>query len=124
MNRKLFAMALVVCVAALAHAEGQGNSQKTAGKGNGKKAMNLEEFCAMQKRMAEKKGRKYDQAKAEARFKKLDTNKDGKVSPDERAAARKKNKKQKAAVPEVPQPAAEKSKCSQGACPAPTTPKK
>ena len=67
---------------------------------------------------------RYDQAKAEKKFKKLDTNKDGKVSDKELAAARNKNKKQKAEAQKAAQAAAEKSKCSQGACPAPATPKK
>jgi hypothetical protein len=83
-------LALVVCVATALQAgesEKKGEGKKGHGKGTSK-----EQFVAQQKRMAKKKGKEFDQAKAEKRFNKLDANKDGKLSADEKPQGKGKGK--------------------------------
>jgi len=87
--KKWFVLALIACVA-LGVQAGEG---KKKGEGKRGKDVTKEQFVARQKKMAEKKGTEFDQAKAEARFVKLDKNKDGKLSPDEKP--QKKGKKEK-----------------------------
>ncbi len=86
--KKWFILALMVCVAAAVQAEGK----KGDGSKKGKKELNKEEFCVMQKRMAEKNGKEYNQAAAEQRFEMLDKNKDGKLSASERPSGKNKGK--------------------------------
>jgi hypothetical protein len=89
--KKWFVMALLVCVAAAVQAaEGEGK-KKGEGKGGD---VTKAQFVAQQKKMAEKKGTEFDQAKADATFAKLDKNSDGKLSADEKPAG--KGKKEKA----------------------------
>jgi hypothetical protein len=66
--------------------------EKGEGKGD-KKPITKEAYVANQQKMAEKKGVEADLAKIEARFEKLDKNKDGKLSKDE--MPKKKDKKNK-----------------------------
>lgn len=62
--------------------------------GEGKNAeITKAQFVAQQKAMAEKKGMEFDQAAAEAKFNKLDKNKDGKLTGAEKP--KKKGKKEK-----------------------------
>lgn len=86
--KKWFVLALIACVAVGVQA-GEG---KKKGEGKGK-VVTKEQFVAQQKKMAEKKGVEFDLAKAEARFKKLDKNKDGKLTADEKPQRGKKGKK-------------------------------
>ena len=85
--KKLFILALIVAVAGMAQAGEEGKK-----KGEGKD-VTKEQFVAQQKKMAEKKGTEYDQAKADARFDKMDKNKDGKLSADEKGKGKGKGKK-------------------------------
>lgn len=78
--QKWILAAIIVSVAAFAQA-------KPA------KEVTLEKYIAQQKKNAEKKGREFDQAKVEKRFKKLDVNGDGKLTAEEKAAGSKKKKK-------------------------------
>lgn len=87
--KKWFVLALIVCVAGFVQA-GEKSDKKGADKG---KDTSKEQFVASQKKMAEKKGNEFDQAKAEARFDKMDKNKDGVLTADEKPA--KKPKKEK-----------------------------
>ena len=93
--KKWFVLALMVCVAAAVQADqgaGKNGNASKKGKNHGQKDMTKEQFFAQQKRMAEKKGRVYSQATAEKRFNKLDTNKDGILTAEERANGKNKNK--------------------------------
>lgn len=99
--KKWFVLALIACVAVGVQA-GEGESKKK-GKGEGK-TVTKEKFIANQKKMAEKKGTEFDQAKSEARFDKMDKNQDGKLTADEKPQKKgkgkgkeKKEKKEKAA---------------------------
>jgi hypothetical protein len=88
--KKWFVLALIVCVAAAVQAgEGEG---KKKGKGQGKE-LTKEEYVAQQKKMSEKKGTEFDQAKVESRFDKMDKNDDGKLTPDEKGKGKGKKKK-------------------------------
>jgi hypothetical protein len=89
--KKWFVLALIVCVSAAVQA-GEGEAKKK-GAAKGGKEVSKEQFVAQQKNMAEKKGTEFDQAKSEARFAKMDKNKDGKLSPDEKPQKGKKGKK-------------------------------
>ena len=89
--KKWFILALIVCFGAAVQA-GEEGKKKGEDKGKGKD-VTKEAFVANQKKMAEKKGTEFDQAKSEARFEKLDKNKDGKLSADEKPAKKKKQKK-------------------------------
>jgi hypothetical protein len=86
--KKWFVLALIACMAVGVQA-GEGADKK---KGEGK-PVSKEQFVAQQKKMAEKKGTEYDQAKAEAKFDKMDKNQDGKLTADEKP--KKKGKKGK-----------------------------
>jgi hypothetical protein len=90
--KKWFVLALIVCVAAAVQAgEGEG---KKKGKGKGKGGdVTKEQFIERAKKTAEKKGTEFDQAKVEKRFDRLDANKDGKLSPDEKGKGAGKKKK-------------------------------
>ena len=90
-----------VCVSIEAGEEGK---KKGAGQG---KPMNKEQFMAQQQKMAENKGVEFDQAAAEARFEKMDKNKDGILTPDEKG--KKKGQKKKAEPEEAPADAPEES---------------
>ncbi len=80
--KKWFVLALIACVAVAARAgEGEGKKNND-GAGQGKE-VSKEQFIAKQKKMAEKKGVEYDAAKAEARFTKMDKDKDGKLTGEE-----------------------------------------
>ncbi|MDF7825622.1 hypothetical protein P4B35_16465 [Pontiellaceae bacterium B12227] len=88
--KKWFVLALIACVAVGVQA-GEGEKK---GKGKGEsKPVTKEMFVAQQKKMAEKKGTEFDQAKSEAKFDKLDKNKDGTLTADEKP--QKKGKKGK-----------------------------
>ncbi|VGO16563.1 hypothetical protein PDESU_05154 [Pontiella desulfatans] len=89
--KKWFVLALIACVAVAVQA-GEGKKKDGDAKQGGKD-VTKEQFVAQQKKMAEKKGTEFDQAKAEAKFDKMDKNKDGKLSADEKPA--KKPKKEK-----------------------------
>ncbi len=83
--KKWFVLAMIACVAVVVQAgDGEGKG-KNEGKGKGGD-VTKEQFIAQQKKMAEKKGMEFDQAKAEKKFENLDKNKDGKLSPDEKPA--------------------------------------
>ncbi len=88
MKKWLFA-ALVGCVAVAVQAEE--GTQKEKGKKDG--SVTKAQYVENQRKMAEKKGQEFDQAKTEARFDKMDTNKDGVLSPEEKAHAQKKKEK-------------------------------
>ncbi|VGO20725.1 EF-hand domain-containing protein [Pontiella sulfatireligans] len=93
--KKWFVLAMIVC-AAVAVQAGEGK-KKGADKGKAPgKDVTKEQFCAQQKKMAEKKGSEFDQAKVEAKFAKLDKNKDGKLSADEKPSKGKGKKQKKA----------------------------
>lgn len=97
--KKWFVFALVIGVASLVRAQGEGGGPGTGGgpgdggsKGGPPKvekgkmpprSITKEQFIAFQKRMAERRGTKFDQSAAEARFNKMDKNKDGVLSGDE-----------------------------------------
>ena len=90
---KWMVFALAVCVAvALQAGEGQKKGQDK-GQGQGKE-VSKEQFMAQQKKMAEKKGVEFDEAKAEARFKKMDKNGDGVLQPEEKGKKKGKGKGQ------------------------------
>ena len=88
--KKWFVLALIACVAVAVQA-GEGK-KKGEGKGKGTGEVTKEKFVAQQKKMAEKKGIEFDQAKVEARFDKMDKNKDGKLSADEKPQPKGKGK--------------------------------
>ena len=87
--KKWFVLALIVCVAGAIQA-GEDGAKKGKGKG---KEVTKEQYVAQQKKMAEKKGNEFDQAKAEAKFDKADKNADGKLTADEKSMGKKKGKK-------------------------------
>jgi hypothetical protein len=80
--KKWFVLALIAGVAIGVQAGDGADKKKDDGKGEGK-PVTKEMFVANQKKMAEKKGIEFDQAAAEAKFKKMDKNKDGKLTGDE-----------------------------------------
>ena len=80
--KKWYVLPLIACVAVGVQA-GDGAGKKK-GEGKGAKEVTKEQFVAQQKKMATKKGTEFDQAKADAKFDKLDKNKDGKLSADEK----------------------------------------
>lgn len=80
--RILTVVAMVLGVAALAQAAPK------AAKGQTKEA-----YCKAIKKKMEKKGAKFDAAKVEAKFAKLDVNKDGIMTKAERKAGAKPKKK-------------------------------
>ncbi len=80
--QKWIIAALVVSVAAFAQA-----------KPKDKGPVNLEKYLAQAKKQAEKRGREFDQAKTEKKFKKLDADGDGTLTAEEKAAGSKKKKK-------------------------------
>ena len=87
--KKWFVLALIACVAVAVQAgEGKKKGQE---KGQGKD-ISKEKYIANQKKMAEKKGIEFDQAKVEKHFDRMDANKDGKLSPDEKPQRGKKGK--------------------------------
>ena len=86
--KKWFVLALIACVAVAV----QAGEDKKKDEGKDKKqssAVSKEQFVAQQKKMAEKKGKEFDQAKVEARFDKLDKNKDGKLTDEEKPQGKK-----------------------------------
>lgn len=89
--KKWFVMAMIVCLAAAVQAaEGEGK-KKGEGKGKGKGGdVTKEQFVANAKKQAEAKGAAFEQAKVEARFEKMDKNKDGVLSGDEKQQPKKK----------------------------------
>ena len=88
--KKGYVLALIACVAIGVQA---GDAAK---KGNGKgKPVSKEKYVAQQKKMADKKGIEFEQAKIERKFNKLDKNKDGKLSADEKPQAKGKKSKGK-----------------------------
>lgn len=93
--KKWLAVALFVCVAvAVQAAEGEGK-KKGQDKGKGGD-VTKEQFIAQAKKQAETKGTAFDQAKAEEKFNKMDKNKDGVLSADEKAQGGKKKEKKSA----------------------------
>ncbi len=81
--KKWLILAVIVCVGVVVQAaEGEG---KKKDKGGGSD-VTKEQYVASAKKRAEKKGKDFNQAKVEATFDKLDANKDGKLSADERPA--------------------------------------
>ena len=54
------------------------------------KPMNLKQYLETQKAQAEKKDKTFDQAASEEKFKKMDADGDGIVTPEEKAASKKK----------------------------------
>ena len=79
--KKWFVLALIVCFAGAVQAGDDAKKNENKGKN---KDVTKEAFVANQKKMAEKKGTEFDQAKAEAAFDKKDKNKDGVLSGDEK----------------------------------------
>jgi hypothetical protein len=95
------------CIAALCASIQAGEEGKKKGEGQGK-PMTKEQFVAQQQKMAEKKGAEFDQAAAEARFEKMDKNKDGVLTPDEKGKKKGQQKDAKKEEPaEAPEDAAE-----------------
>jgi hypothetical protein len=92
--KKWFVIALIACVAIGAQAAGSECDAKAAPKGKAKgKEMTKEQFVAMQKKKAEKKGKEFDLAAVEKRFDKMDKNGDGKLCEAEKPAKKKGQKK-------------------------------
>jgi hypothetical protein len=92
--KKWFVLALIACVAVAVQA-GEGKKKGDAKKGG--KDITKEQYVANAKKQAEKKGAEFDQAKVEARFDKMDKNKDGKLSADEKPQRKGKKKGEKKA---------------------------
>jgi hypothetical protein len=92
--KKWFVLALIICVAGAVQA-GEGEEAKKKGKGG--RDVSKEQFVAQQKKMAEKKGTEFDQAKAESKFDKADKNADGKLTADEKSKGKGKKKGKKPA---------------------------
>lgn len=92
--KKWFVLALIACVAIGVQAA-EGDAKK---KGKGKGAaepVTKEMYVAKMKKNAEKRGTEFDQAKAEAKFDKLDKNKDGKLGADEKPPKKEKKGSEK-----------------------------
>ncbi|WP_372806635.1 hypothetical protein [Pontiella sp.] len=88
--KKWLVMAMIACVAVAVQA-GEGEKK---GKGESKpKDVTKAQFVAQQKKMAEKKGTEFDQAAVEAKFDKMDKNKDGKLTADEKPTKKPKKAK-------------------------------
>ena len=90
--KKWFILAMIVCVSAAVTA---GEDKKTDSKAK-KKETTKESYVAWKKADAEKAGKKFDQAAAEAHFDKRDKNKDGKLTGDEKGKPKKDKKKKDA----------------------------
>jgi hypothetical protein len=88
---KWITLALIVCVAGAV----QAGDDASKGKKKGKREPTKEQFVAMQKKSAEKKGTEFDLAAAEAKFVKLDKNADGKLNADEKTSGKGKKKGKK-----------------------------
>ncbi len=91
--KKWMILALILCIGAAVQAEETKDKKKQKGP---KEPVTKEQYIAQQKKMAEKKGTEFDQAKVEAQFKKLDKNGDGKLSTKEQPARKGKKKEKKA----------------------------
>jgi hypothetical protein len=76
--KKYLIIALLACVPAFVQAE----PQKKAPKGG----TTLEQFEETRKKSAKKNGNKYNEKKTHEIFKKMDVNKDGFATPDEKKA--------------------------------------
>ena len=85
--KKWLAVALFACVAVAVQA-GEGEGKKKGQGGDTTK----EQYIAQAKKQAETKGTEFDQAKVEAKFDKMDTNKDGVLSGDEKSQGKAKGK--------------------------------
>lgn len=84
-----FVLVLIVCIAGAVRAEEAGEKKEE------KKGTTKEQYIEYRKKQAAEKGTEFDQAKAEAYFDKIDTDKDGIMSPEEKAK-KKADKKKKA----------------------------
>jgi len=73
---KWITTALIVCLCEAVQAAEEGEKKV--------RELNKKQFVSAQRRLHEKKGLEFDQAKVEARFDQLDKNGDGKLSADER----------------------------------------
>lgn len=91
--KKWFALVLVLCIAAAVQAQDEG--KKEAAKKKAPANITKAKFVKKQEAMAEKKGVEFDQDAAEAKFDKMDKNKDGILTPDERGKGRNEGKKEK-----------------------------
>ena len=99
--KKWFVLVAVICAAFAVQAEEAEGKKKGEGKEHGK-PVTKEMFMANQKKQAEKKGVEFDQAKAEALFKKKDKNNDGVLTADEKGKKKGKGKdKDKKPAPEA-----------------------
>jgi hypothetical protein len=90
---------LMVLISSLAVAVQAGEDKAgTAGekKKDSKKGLTLEKYIANQKKSAEKKGKTFDQARVEAKFKKQDKNGDGVLDATEKTPRKKKDDKKSA----------------------------
>jgi hypothetical protein len=86
--KKWFVLMLVVCISAAVQAE------ETKKKGKKEpKVTTKESYLAWKKGEAEKAGKEFDKAAAEAHFDKRDKNKDGKLTGDEKGKPKGKKKK-------------------------------
>jgi hypothetical protein len=92
--KKWFVVALIACLSAAVVTADEGEGKKK-GKGGGKD-WDIERFCQMQEKRAEKTGKPYDRAEAEAKFAKKDKNGDGILTPEERQGGGKGKKQKKA----------------------------
>ena len=90
--KKWFILALIACITVGVQA---GEKKKEEGKGK-PKVTTKESYVAWKKAEAEKAGKKFDQAAAEAHFDKRDKNKDGKLTGDEKGKPKKDKKKKDA----------------------------
>lgn len=92
--KKWFVLALIAAVTVGVQA---GEGTEKGKKKGADKPVTKEQYVAQQKKMADKKGSEFDQAKIEARFDKMDKNGDGTLTSDEKPAKKaKKVKKDKA----------------------------
>ena len=99
---------ILACIAGICGSIQAGEEGKKKGEGSQGKPMNKKQFVAQQKKMAENKGVEFDQAAAEARFDRMDSNKDGVLTPDERGKKKGQEKgKGKAAPKEAEEDSAE-----------------
>jgi hypothetical protein len=92
--KKWFILALVACVAATVQAEAEKKNDDAKGK---PKVTTKESYVAWRKKEAEKAGKEFDQAAAEAHFDKRDKNGDGQLTGDEKKGKKKGKKKSEAA---------------------------
>jgi hypothetical protein len=93
--KKWFVLLLATCFTVAVHAQsdtaGAGATNKVD-KAKGK-PITKAQYIENQKMRAEKAGKDFDQAAAEAKFNELDKNKDGMLTADERGKPKKKAKK-------------------------------